>query len=78
RPPNCFFIYRRNKQAELKAFYQLTQGRTNEKSAKISKFIAEEWRNEPENVKDLFKTMAREAERLHAIKNPNYTYRPRQ
>ncbi|CAB4391800.1 unnamed protein product [Rhizophagus irregularis] len=78
RPPNCFFIYRRNKQAELKAFYQLTQGGTNEKSAKISKFIAEEWRNEPENVKDLFKTMAREAERLHAIKNPNYTYKPRQ
>lgn len=78
RPPNCFFIYRRNKQAELKAFYQLTQGGTKEKSAKISKFIAEEWRNEPENVKDLFRTMAREAERLHAIKNPDYTYKPKQ
>ncbi|RGB44173.1 high mobility group box domain-containing protein, partial [Rhizophagus diaphanus] len=76
RPPNSFFIYRRNKQAELKKLYQLIQGVPNEKSANISKIIGEKWRNEPENVKELFKTMAREAERLHAIKNPEYTYKP--
>lgn len=78
RPPNSFMIYRRNKHAELKLYYQLLQGGTNEKSANFSKVIGNEWKNEPDNVKELFGIMAREAERLHAIKYPDYKYKPKQ
>ncbi|GBC04466.1 hypothetical protein RclHR1_00570022 [Rhizophagus clarus] len=72
RPPNAFMIYRRNKAAEIK---YLLEG---EKSAVISKIIGNMWKEERDEVKELFKTMARVAEKRHAKKHPNYSYKPQQ
>ncbi|CAI2181095.1 17449_t:CDS:2 [Funneliformis geosporum] len=54
RPQNSFILYRRNKTAQL-ALVGL-------KSAEKSKIISQMWKNEPEDVKEVFSALSRMAE----------------
>jgi hypothetical protein len=75
RPQNAFMIFRRDKAAAIKKLL-LSQGKK-KKSAEISKEIGEAWNSALKDVRDLFEAMAREAERIHLLKYPDYKYRPK-
>ncbi|GET02309.1 high mobility group box domain-containing protein [Rhizophagus clarus] len=66
RPQNAFMLYLRNKKAD---------GMFKSAGSKILKQIGTMWRNETNEVKDLFYALAKLAEERHSIEYPNYNYR---
>ncbi|KAJ3137361.1 hypothetical protein HDU90_002148 [Geranomyces variabilis] len=71
RPANSWILYRQEKHPIVLA---QNEGITNNE---ISKVVAEWWRNEPDDVKNVYKCRAEEERRRHRILHPDYKYAPR-
>src|SRR2546423_909951 len=64
RPPNCFFLYRRNKPK---------YGKT--KQSRVSKEIGKNWRNETEEVRNFYRELAIIAKELHSCIHVGFKYK---
>ncbi|KAJ3008188.1 hypothetical protein HKX48_008716, partial [Thoreauomyces humboldtii] len=71
RPANSFILYRRAKQDEV---MKSNEGMANNE---VSRLIGQMWANEQAEIKDLYKSKAEEAKRLHNLTFPDYKYAPR-
>ncbi|EIW55066.1 uncharacterized protein TRAVEDRAFT_102775, partial [Trametes versicolor FP-101664 SS1] len=70
RPPNSFFLYRIDKNKEMK------ETKTNSgPQSQISKAIAQRWHREPLSVKIEYKKRADAAKERHAQLHPHYRYK---
>lgn len=88
RPKNCFVIYRLDKHADIKALnpdltnndcckYDRASYMQTSLTTPTAKVIAQMWRNEPQSVKDEYRSRAEAERRQHAIDHPGYQYQPR-
>lgn len=74
RPQNSFVIYRRNVQAEIaKEKGTNAAGRLDY----VSKFAAKKWKQESQEVKDLYGFLAACAKKVHDYMYPGYVYQPK-
>ncbi|KAF0399043.1 MATA-HMG [Gigaspora margarita] len=71
RPPNAFILYRRAKQPEV------TRDHGTISNAKISKILANLWKNENDDVKHYWQKMADKKKMEHMLAHPGYVYRPK-
>ncbi|KAK8006680.1 hypothetical protein PG991_012977 [Apiospora marii] len=71
RPRNAFILYRQHYQAIVAA---KNPGLAN---PDISKLIGEQWREQPEEVKNSWKRLAEEEKVRHQRQYPDYRYQPR-
>ncbi|RYP08942.1 hypothetical protein DL765_008627 [Monosporascus sp. GIB2] len=71
RPRNAFILYRQHHQAAVAAAHP---GLAN---PEISKLIGEQWRVQPEDVKNSWKRLAEEEKARHRFQYPDYRYQPR-
>ncbi|KAI0181798.1 hypothetical protein GGR52DRAFT_56182 [Hypoxylon sp. FL1284] len=71
RPRNAFILYRQHYQGQVAARHP---GLAN---PEISKLIGEQWREQPEEVKDSWKRLAEEEKIRHQRQYPDYRYQPR-
>ncbi|CAB4380736.1 unnamed protein product [Rhizophagus irregularis] len=74
RPLNSYFIY--NNYARRKPKYKNMVAEKRPKS-EINELIGEDWKKEPEEVKDIFKCGAEVAKKEHAKKHKDYKYKKR-
>ncbi|RGB38702.1 hypothetical protein C1646_755405 [Rhizophagus diaphanus] len=74
RPLNSYFIY--NNYARGKPKYKEMVAEKKPKS-EINELIGEDWNNEPEDVKEIFKCGAEVAKNEHAKKHKDYKYKKR-
>ena len=65
-PLNCFLTYRRDVLANVTKQYP------DHSSRAISGVIADLWKNEPENIKEHYKSIASKERALHKLQYPNY------
>jgi hypothetical protein len=72
RPPNCWILYHRDKQAEI----LLEQPEFRKDILALSTIISKLWKEEDAVVKALYKTKADEEKALHLIRHPGYKYNP--
>ncbi|KAK8073848.1 hypothetical protein PG994_004747 [Apiospora phragmitis] len=72
RPANSFMLYRKHVHAEV------TAQNPGVKNAQISQIIGLQWRNLPEEEKDVWRACQEEAAAQHSIMYPNYKYTPKQ
>ncbi|CAG8467558.1 23653_t:CDS:1 [Dentiscutata erythropus] len=74
RPQNSFVIYRRNVQAEIaKEKGATAAGRLDY----VSKFAATKWKQESQEVKELYGFLAICAKKVHDFMYPGYVYQPK-
>jgi len=74
RPQNSFVIYRRNVQAEIaKEKGTTAAGRLDF----VSKFAAKKWKQESQEVKELYGFLAACAKKVHDYMYPGYVYQPK-
>ncbi|KAH8677550.1 hypothetical protein BX600DRAFT_131073 [Xylariales sp. PMI_506] len=71
RPRNAFILYRQHWQASVAA---QNPGLAN---PDISKLIGEQWREQPDEVKDVWKELADQEKIRHQLQYPDYRYQPR-
>ncbi|KAI1766848.1 hypothetical protein GGR53DRAFT_181320 [Hypoxylon sp. FL1150] len=71
RPRNAFILYRQHYQGQVAARHP---GLAN---PEISKLIGEQWREQPEDVKESWKRLAEEEKLRHQRQYPDYRYQPR-
>ncbi|KAL2816940.1 hypothetical protein BJX63DRAFT_441305 [Aspergillus granulosus] len=71
RPPNAFILYRQHHHPKVKEAYPDLSNN------EISVILGKQWRDEPEQVRLNFKSMAEEYKKKHAKEYPNYQYTPR-
>ncbi|KAJ5930674.1 hypothetical protein N7466_006167 [Penicillium verhagenii] len=71
RPPNAWILYRQNHHAVTTSLYPDLP------NTEISKIIANQWKNEPSNTRQMWQNMANRAKAQHALENPSYRYTPR-
>ncbi|OQO08320.1 hypothetical protein B0A48_06190 [Cryoendolithus antarcticus] len=71
RPRNAFILYRQHHQAKVVAQHP---GLAN---PDISKIIGEQWRNQPNEVKNEWKALADEEKIRHQQQYPTYRYQPK-
>ncbi|KAK1963872.1 HMG box protein [Colletotrichum sublineola] len=71
RPRNAFILYRQHHQAHVIAQHP---GLSN---PEISKIIGEQWRIQPDDVKESWKKLAEEEKIRHQRQYPDYRYQPR-
>ncbi|ORY55110.1 uncharacterized protein BCR38DRAFT_357179 [Pseudomassariella vexata] len=71
RPRNAFILYRQHYQAQVAA---QNPGLAN---PEISKLIGEQWREQPEEMKNSWKRLAEEEKLRHQRQYPDYRYQPR-
>ncbi|KAI5854527.1 hypothetical protein GGS23DRAFT_608268 [Durotheca rogersii] len=71
RPRNAFILYRQHYQGQVAARHP---GLAN---PEISKLIGEQWREQPEEVKNSWKRLAEEEKIRHQRQYPDYRYQPR-
>ncbi|KAF6840471.1 HMG box protein [Colletotrichum plurivorum] len=71
RPRNAFILYRQHHQAQVIAQHP---GLSN---PEISKIIGEQWRVQPDEVKESWKKLAEEEKIRHQRQYPDYRYQPR-
>ncbi|KAF9870508.1 HMG box protein [Colletotrichum karsti] len=71
RPRNAFILYRQHHQAQVISQHP---GLSN---PEISKIIGEQWRVQPEDVKESWKKLAEEEKIRHQRQYPDYRYQPR-
>ena len=75
RPMNTFMVFRKKWFDDYRA--KFTKGDPVISQSKISKMIAKEWHQTPSGVKRHFEQLSVIAKEEHAIKYPNYKYRPK-
>ncbi|KAM0553846.1 hypothetical protein ACHAPJ_007192 [Fusarium lateritium] len=71
RPRNAFILYRQHHQA------QVVSRNPNLSNPDISKIIGEKWKDESQEVKDNWKSLADEEKQRHQRQYPDYRYQPR-
>ena len=71
RPPNCFMVYRSHFWAKEKAFKDAERNHSN-----ISCLAGGSWRELTNTQRELYRAIAREAQRLHSQRYPDYKYQP--
>ncbi|KAK2061149.1 HMG box protein [Colletotrichum caudatum] len=71
RPRNAFILYRQHHQAQVIAQHP---GLSN---PEISKIIGEQWRIQPDDIKESWKKLAEEEKIRHQRQYPDYRYQPR-
>ncbi|KAM0277016.1 hypothetical protein ACHAQH_006141 [Verticillium albo-atrum] len=71
RPRNAFILYRQHHQAQVVSEHP---GLAN---PDISKIIGEQWRQQPDNVKEGWKKLAEQEKVRHQQQYPDYRYQPR-
>ncbi|KAI2464303.1 hypothetical protein F4781DRAFT_436556 [Annulohypoxylon bovei var. microspora] len=71
RPRNAFILYRQHYQGQVAARHP---GLAN---PEISKLIGEQWREQPEEIKNNWKRLAEEEKIRHQRQYPDYRYQPR-
>ncbi|KAI1100278.1 hypothetical protein F4804DRAFT_49983 [Jackrogersella minutella] len=71
RPRNAFILYRQHYQGQVAARHP---GLAN---PEISKLIGEQWREQPEDIKNNWKRLAEEEKIRHQRQYPDYRYQPR-
>ncbi|KAF4989854.1 hypothetical protein FGRMN_8855 [Fusarium graminum] len=71
RPRNAFILYRQHHQAQVVA------RNPNISNPDISKIIGEQWKDESQEVKDNWKSLADEEKQRHQLQYPDYRYQPR-
>ncbi|KAI1076563.1 hypothetical protein F5B20DRAFT_572782 [Whalleya microplaca] len=71
RPRNAFILYRQHYQGQVAAQHP---GLAN---PEISKLIGEQWRKQPDDVKNSWKRLAEEEKVRHSRQYPDYRYQPR-
>ncbi|XXG97528.1 signal recognition particle subunit [Hypoxylon texense] len=71
RPRNAFILYRQHYQGQVAARHP---GLAN---PEISKLIGEQWREQPDDVKESWKRLAEEEKIRHQRQYPDYRYQPR-
>ncbi|KAI2617459.1 hypothetical protein GGR54DRAFT_207757 [Hypoxylon sp. NC1633] len=71
RPRNAFILYRQHYQGQVAALHP---GLAN---PEISKLIGEQWREQPEEIKNNWKRLAEEEKIRHQRQYPDYRYQPR-
>ncbi|KAF5018264.1 hypothetical protein F66182_9767 [Fusarium sp. NRRL 66182] len=71
RPRNAFILYRQHHQA------QVVSRNPNLSNPDISKIIGEQWKEESQQVKDNWKSLADEEKQRHQRQYPDYRYQPR-
>ncbi|KAI1480387.1 hypothetical protein F4774DRAFT_408888 [Daldinia eschscholtzii] len=71
RPRNAFILYRQHYQGQVAA---RNPGLAN---PEISKLIGEQWREQPEEIKNNWKRLAEEEKIRHQRQYPDYRYQPR-
>ncbi|KAH6955268.1 hypothetical protein DER45DRAFT_338033 [Fusarium avenaceum] len=71
RPRNAFILYRQHHQA------QVVSRNPNLSNPDISKIIGEQWKDEPQEIKDNWKSLADEEKQRHQRQYPDYRYQPR-
>ncbi|KAI0137126.1 HMG box protein [Xylariales sp. AK1849] len=71
RPRNAFILYRQHYQAQVASQHK---GLAN---PEISKLIGEQWREQPDEVKDSWRRLAEEEKLRHQRQYPDYRYQPR-
>jgi hypothetical protein len=74
RPLNSFMIYRREYQKRIK---EQNPNILLSELSRISKSAADEWANEPQQVKQIYAEKARAEKERHMKLYPNYVYCPR-
>ena len=74
RPPNSFILYRRDKHAEI-LMKSDTERVFNNNT--ISRVVAEMWKKESADIKQLYAAKAEEEKQKHFLKYPDYKYQPR-
>ncbi|CAG8448111.1 14472_t:CDS:1 [Dentiscutata erythropus] len=74
RPLNSFMIYRREFQKKIK---EQNPNILLSELSRISKSAADQWANEPQNVKQIYAEKARFEKEQHMKLYPNYVYCPR-
>ncbi|KAJ1548994.1 hypothetical protein HK096_000775, partial [Nowakowskiella sp. JEL0078] len=70
RPHNPFILYR------IERKYKAREEYPNMDSREMSRIIGEQWKNEPEEVKDEFRRKASLLKRQHKQLHPDYRYKP--
>ncbi|KAJ4254866.1 slightly ste11-like protein [Fusarium torreyae] len=71
RPRNAFILYRQHHQA------QVVSRNPNLSNPDISKIIGEQWKDESQEIKDNWKSLADEEKQRHQRQYPDYRYQPR-
>lgn len=71
RPPNAFFVYKRNLRETFKM-----QGQDIPNQKIFNKLAGKNWRELPSAGKTPFFDMAGQEKRAHRMKYPDYTFRP--
>jgi hypothetical protein len=71
RPMNSFILYRRDKNTEF-----INKGIKMDNS-ELSKTLGKMWREEPEEIREYYQKLSREASKQHKRMYPNYRYKPR-
>lgn len=70
RPRNSFILFRSAKSEEIRRRLGTNQNQ------QVSKVASEEWRNAPPAVKMQYAKLAEEEKQRHALKHPDYKYKP--
>ena len=80
RPPNAFILYRSSKMRELKEKRSQPDVGTGldklDYQRKLSGIIGELWRNETDDIKNIFYQKAKQAAKEHAERYPEYRFKP--
>nr|AGS13705.1 HMG mating-type protein MAT1-2-1 [Aspergillus lentulus] len=71
RPPNAFILYRQHHHPKIKEAYPDFSNND------ISIMLGKQWKDEDEEVKAQFRTLAEELKKKHAEDHPDYHYTPR-
>ena len=81
RPPNAFMIYRKQKHAEIKARLEQVHAQNGGEgyvsNTEVSRLLGARWRAEPEEIRQRYFQLAKQAELEHRAKYPDYKYQPK-
>ncbi|TFY75020.1 hypothetical protein EWM64_g8993 [Hericium alpestre] len=71
RPPNAFMIFRSKFVAEAKEIKTIERDHRH-----VSRIVASAWKMLPSEQRKVFEDLARDAKAAHALRYPNYRYKP--
>ncbi|KAJ3086949.1 hypothetical protein HDU96_004703, partial [Phlyctochytrium bullatum] len=72
RPPNCFMLYRKEKQPQI---LQSLGPDSNINSKDVSPLLAKMWRDEPEEVRQHYRREADRLKKEHLVKYPEFKFK---
>ncbi|KAG9288822.1 hypothetical protein G9A89_001146 [Geosiphon pyriformis] len=75
RPQNLFVLYR----CDMQEVFLRENGESTigNQLKEVSKWASKKWKEEPEEIRDLYQEMAKCAKKVHLMAYPNYEYKPR-